>query len=155
SIMAPGEYFYNYGVRTTYLAPNLAPGEYAVIGPRPVTAIGSLVRSLATPPINDTDPSTAAPRRIVLRPNGLFFYDLSGTSPQPIGLSHPPAKAALTIVAAADAPLTWSRASLPVTAPLGIGVIISEPMPNSASYYREPITGFPSPRPDLDPAPGA
>ncbi len=134
----------------------MRPGEYAVIGPRPVTVVGSRIRSKTSPPTNDQDPSAPSYQRIVMRADGVYYYDLSPTPQFPQGSVQPTAKPALTILAAADPrtvqPNRWS--SVATTAPLGIGVSVSEPFP-SVAYYREPVTDFPATRSDIDPGNGA
>ena len=103
----------------------LSPGGYAVLGPRADTRIGSKVR---------TDPAVyeASPHRIQMGPafsalenDGTNGYPVTGTTiRQPLG-----------IVTAAKAPTTWTDAGLIAR---GIGLSISEPLPQNPAYYQEP-----------------
>jgi hypothetical protein len=138
-----GEYYYNYGrAARNYPEARVLPGSYAVVGPRPATALGSR-RGVAA-----NQPSEPSQQRIVLARDGIHYYDLTQTE-----IPTPLSKVALPIVAAANPPSTWANAAQ--TAPLGIGINVSEPNP-SVNYYREPIANWPpTPRVDLDPGPGA
>jgi hypothetical protein len=143
--MPPGIYYYNRGrTQLNYREARLFPGQYAVVGPRPATAIGSQ----SGQPQNDA--SQPSPQRIVLAPDFVHYYDLTGNEVPTIS------KPVVSIIAAADPPAQWPNSNR--TAPQGIGINISEPNPNdpTAPYYQEPITSWPpGPGIDLDPGPGA
>ncbi|MCA9171322.1 MAG: hypothetical protein KDB23_26810, partial [Planctomycetales bacterium] len=140
-------YYFNY---TNHAAPMVPPGGHVVIGPRQATAIGSVDRQQATPPITDSQPSEAAAQRIIMtlgaapgQPGSVIHYADDGTFIQ---------RPAVTFVAAAHPPNGgvngWSNTAQ--TAPYGIGISVSEPVPGP-SYYKEPIWG-PSPPERLHPS---
>ena len=115
----------------------LPPGNYAVAGPRATTYIGRQ-RSLETPPSY----------RISLNPGGspqVAGYDSSGATVNNghtiAGDIQPP----LAMICGAIPPTTWADTAN--TAPTGIGMNVSEPLPQSADYYPEPtilLPGFPT-----------
>lgn len=119
--------FYNQESRPALLP----PGEYAVIGPRRQTYIGSKPDSTT-----NSDPITAnADQLIDLNVGGgstVAYSDLDGNSAYPA--SPVPAaniKPALTIYAATDS--TWNDVF-----PNGVGLNVSEPLPTDANYYPQP-----------------
>lgn len=100
----------------------VAPGRYAVVGPRPTTYIGS---TTATPP-------APASQRIQLSPNAAAYNTGGNTNP------NFPAVPAVGVICSMPAPSGWT------TAPNGIGVNISEPLPTGVNYYSpEPTTQIP------------
>lgn len=109
----------------------LAPGRYLVVGPRQTTVIGSLTNPLGTP----------SQRQIHLTTGGVAVTDSSGTSQylEVLDISNPQNTAkiqpAQTMIVASDPPSTWTNVSQ--TAPMGIGINISEPL-FSSGYYDEP-----------------
>ena len=110
-------------------AAGLPAGRYAVVGPREATAIGSKKGSA-----NLGDPS---PQQIVLDPAGANPFtttDSTGTGNYPDTSNQ--IKKPIGIIVAADPPTTWTDTGN--TAPDGIGINISEPLPSSTSYYPEP-----------------
>ncbi len=127
----------------------LAPGSYAVAGPRLFTRIGAS---------NDNDATTfwdPSPQRILMGANTLRMIDNDGNdrySPLLGSIRNP-----LGIVCGAYPPATWTDANN--TAPTGIGMNVSEPLPNSATgYYDEPsylfdtAAGVPDGYDDPDPS---
>ncbi len=111
----------------------LEPGRYALVGPRPQTWVGSK-RDSAVPKTLGTH----ADQGIALNPVGVvadsYTYPSTSTDIQvPLG-----------IVAAADPPPGWANTT--ETAPTGIGINISEPLPYSSedslasNYYPEPTS---------------
>ncbi len=139
------QYFNKYYNGKAYVS----PGGYAVVGPREVTAIGSY-------------PSTAlqggqkwgypSPQRINLNfENGTSggISDATTTVTQNYPQVGTQILAPVGIVAAAAPPATWVNAA--ATAKLGadvpstgIGLNISEPLPQSGSYYPEPAHANPN-----------
>jgi hypothetical protein len=104
----------------------LSAGRYAVVGPRPVTHVGSRRRDQAAA----DEPSS---QTIELTPAGVSFRNISGATDYPAietQIQRP-----LTIMAAADPPSGWKRPA--DTAPSGIGLSVSEPLPQRG-YYPEP-----------------
>ncbi len=139
--MPVGAYFYRRGG----VAPIVRPGGYAIVGPRPATYLGSMDRQQANPPIAEQDPSRPSRQSLLLNPNALALNnliqtDLNGNPIAPPAAFQPP----VVIVAAANPPTTWTNAVR--TAPTGIGVNVSEPLPTT-SYYEEPRWGEPGPAP--------
>jgi hypothetical protein len=130
----------------------LSPGSYAVVGPREVTAIGS---QTSTSPTNQGQKwGYPSPQRINLNFTGPTggITDLTGTLDYPtVGTQI---QAPLGIVAAAIPPAAptanpWSNvantAKLGPTVPsTGIGLNVSEPLPQSGTYYTEPTTNNPN-----------
>ncbi len=126
------------------------PSSYAVVGPRLETFVGSRI------PVTPNDPPDYLPgnQRIELTPTGVQVFQVDNTDRTPA--TAPSANAlilpAQTMVCAADPP---TDASLPLpwsnvrdTAPMGIGISVTEPVPLD-HYYREPTSplsaanGFP------------
>ncbi|MBN2295881.1 MAG: hypothetical protein JXM70_25850 [Pirellulales bacterium] len=99
----------------------LNPGEYALIGPRNVTNIGAITTTLGQP------------SQHTIRLNPVGVVDNDGTNNYPNTASE--IKPAIGIVVAGEAPAAWANA--PTTAPMGIGISVSEPL-FSGSYYPEP-----------------
>jgi len=112
-------------------AAGLPAGRYAVVGPRAVTAIGSKKGSanLGDPSLQqillDPTPAAANPFTTTDSTGGPNYRNTSNEIKKPIG-----------IIVAADPPTTWTDTGN--TAPEGIGINISEPLPSSTSYYPEP-----------------
>ena len=104
----------------------LLPGQYAVVGPRASTAIGSTTST--------TPYGVPSPQRIQLQPS-VNIYDANGTSVMPTNLStvHP----AIGIIAACKPPAAWG--ANPPAAPNGIGISVTEPrtVPGE-NYYPQP-----------------
>jgi len=120
-------------------SPRLRRGAYAVVGPRPITAIGSYRRGV-TPPGSNTpidqygSPSPHAVRlwpQVRVTDNGFA----AGIECYPYPDTTMEIQPALGIVVAANPPTSWTNVAN--TAPYGIGISVSEPLP-SASYYAEP-----------------
>ncbi len=140
-----GVYYYNRRLQANtrygygYREPQLPPGAYAVVGPRPATAVG------ATQGVASNQPSMPASQRIVLLRDTVAFYDSVGAETT---------ERSLNIIVGADPPPTWT--DLARTAPIGIGINVSEPNPG-LNYYREPSVSFPDSGllPDVDPGAGA
>jgi hypothetical protein len=101
----------------------LPAGQYAVVGPRRFTAIGSA--SAGSPPSEDEP--WGAPiqsRSISLLPSVKVNNSAVADIQPPLGL-----------VVAADPPSIWNVKS---HTDVGIGINISEPLPSGAYYYPEP-----------------
>ncbi|QDU93039.1 hypothetical protein [Lignipirellula cremea] len=135
------EVFYNYNNQANF---GPAPGQYAVIGPRSITHMGSTAAPLA--PMG-----TDSIRTFQLGPAGITFNGLTADNASPNATQAAPA---VGMVAAAAHPATWAAgaggAGDPTNAevaPEGIGLNISEPRPNSGNYYGKPnyqvVTGAP------------
>ncbi|MCA9228677.1 MAG: hypothetical protein KDA47_23840, partial [Planctomycetales bacterium] len=108
-------------------------GGYLVVGPRNTTYMGS--RNVVPAPAVPT--FSPSPQKIELsstNPGGPIVYT------RPSGAVQTPAlgqiQRATTIVAAANPPSDWTNVAN--TAPNGIGVSVSEPIPTAANYYSEP-----------------
>lgn len=113
--------FYNRGA-----SPRIAPAQYAVVGPRPTTYFG--VRKSSDP----TMPDPLSVQRIDLAAASVQTTALDGTAQT---------RNAVGIVCAAQAPAGWTEAG--TTAPQGVGLNVTEPLPQSANYYQEPTTQLP------------
>ncbi len=129
----------------------LAPGSYAVVGPRELTRMGAGDDGDAT---TYWDPS---PHRLLLSGNTFAAIDNDGNdrySPLVNNSIRPP----LGIICGAYPPSSWADPAN--TAPMGIGMSVSEPLPNdaTAAYYDEPTqtwdtaAGIPDAYDVLDPA---
>ncbi len=104
------------------------PASYLVVGPRAETRIGS-----QDPPAPVTPPIyLPSQQRITLLGNQVEYVTNTGVNRTP-PLTY--VKPARTIVAAANPPATWTDVTN--TAPNGIGLNVTEPLPG-ASYYPEP-----------------
>ncbi len=116
----------------------IRPCSYAVVGPRQETRIGS------QNPVAPVLPPEYLPseQRILLTPSQVQYFASDGTDRTP-ALSL--VKSAQTIVAAANppspaiSPEPWVNVSQ--TAPFGIGVNVTEPLPG-ADYYQEPTASL-------------
>lgn len=110
--------------------PDLAPGQYAVVGPRQTTYLGSLDPAAA-------DPSAIgiwgghSKQRIELGAGTVTITDISGTP-----ISPAPPNPVVPIIASMPPPAATDGAY-----PGPIGVNISEPLPHSGNYYPPPPTG--------------
>jgi hypothetical protein len=105
----------------------LAPDNYAVVGPRPTTYVGlqNTAPVGVVPAQYSMQDITITPNVSAVPPNGTSTYPNSSTIKTPLG-----------IVCAAPAPTTWVSSAQ--TAPNGIGLNISEPLPGTGTYYPEP-----------------
>ena len=122
-------------------AARLAPGQYALVGPRATTALGSLV---ASPP---ADPyGKPSPQQITLGPPGIA--SAGRAYPKVFNGSQGAIQPVVPIICAADPPQSWKNAAQ--TAPTGIGLNISEPLVyendqgQASNYYPEPTAQNPS-----------
>ena len=141
----PNQIFYN---RFPNWDISLDPGRYMVIGPRTQTRIGNKVnqmqnqlQSLFIASLNRGNPTATGFRTTdMLGGNNpvVFPVPTAADTPNPGGmpLVGTRIRPVVGMVAGANAPSTWMDANN--TAPQGIGINISEPMPNGGSYYREP-----------------
>ncbi|MFO7905732.1 MAG: hypothetical protein R6U98_23950, partial [Pirellulaceae bacterium] len=107
----------------------LRPGGYAAVGPRELTRVSAA---------DDNDPTTfwvPSPQRIVMSGNTFRMVDNDGR-PRYLELLDPPnpIREPLGIICAAHAPPSWSNEAL---VERGIGLNVSEPLPND-NYYEEP-----------------
>ena len=147
----PERIYYNRFSATAYpgdTGPVIQGGQYAVVGPRQRTYVGSQVQPTGTPPPDGYVNNYAAKQRFDLRSTAFAVTvpadDGSGKTIA-TGLTPLPRTSIRSIVgvlAAANPPSSWIAAGNPhdrdaETAPDGIGVNVSEPVPG-ASYYSEP-----------------
>lgn len=106
----------------------LEPGQYAVVGPRITTQFGAKIPD--TPP--GPKKGEGSPHQVTLAALGVETHDPLGNS-----LTLTPGqdiRAAITMTVAADPPnTTWNGIR-----PDGIGLNISEPLPQSGNYYPKP-----------------
>lgn len=119
----------------------LEPGRYAVIGPRTHTVIGSQHE------LNDRDTLDRSDQELILNSQDLpifqagrqkFYHKIANPATIPNARPVEP----LVLIAAADPPAVggpnpWNNRDR--TAPTGIGINISEPVPGPR-YYQEPST---------------
>jgi len=113
---------------------SLQPGQYGVVGPRPVTHIGD--RAEALPRMNGDSPqriSLSNLNRGAVTASGVNYHNILGAASYPTPATDIRSPAAM--YAAANPPGVWMDVAN--TAPTGIGLNISEPLPNA--YYREPL----------------
>ena len=96
----------------------LLPGCYAVVGPRQETYVGS----------KNTGLGNLADQKIVLNPS-VSVQDMDASIASYPGASK--IKTPVGLIVAANPPATWTNAS--TTLPNGVGISISEPVPNH--YY--------------------
>jgi hypothetical protein len=121
--------YYNHGA---VASAHVQPGQYVVVGPRQVTHFGSRA----------TSPETTSLQRIELNPGGVTRTDMTG-----VALTNNQAKGIVVAALPPDPTIAngWTAANLATTANLGpnyspgIGISVSEPLPQSGAYYREPI----------------
>lgn len=113
--------------------PSLQPGQYAVVGPRPQTHVGSIA------PASGNLWDRPSPQRIVLTPAGVQVFDSNDAPTAPPSGTPAPVRPALGIVLAMFGgpgnpvvPNGWSQAP-----PWPLGLNITEPLP-SGNYYPEP-----------------
>jgi len=106
-------------------AGGLYPGQYAVVGPRDVTVIGSLKPAQPNTPVG-----TPSPQMIRLLP-GLGVTNLGGGEG-----NVPPMKPVVTMTVAGRLPEDWGGD--PKLAQQGIGISISEPLFSDRDYYPKP-----------------
>lgn len=135
-----GQQYYNAYVPNTAYVP---AGGYAVVGPREVTAIGS--RNNSSQRWGDPSKQRIDLKTMALGPNianGMKDANDASNYPTPGQIKQP-----VTIVAAANPPgpqslpvNNWTNAA--TRAPNGIGVSISEPLPQQ-DYYPEPTAQNP------------
>lgn len=121
----------NMAVKTYYnssgAAAALLPGQYAVVGPRTVTTLGSRVPA---------DPATThydgpALQKITLNPGAVGYNDITGAG---IAAQIQPA---IGIVVDANTPTNTPMPWDPMNA-RRVGLSVTEPLPQSANYYKEP-----------------
>ena len=121
-----GTYYYNRRGWNT----RLEPGQYAVIGPREITGLGS--KRNAAPNTS----SEISDQQIVLGPNAVAFPQTILNTNQNVENTNGPnlmnRRPVVGIIAAADIPL-WNE---PELLQYGAGLSVSEPLP--AAYYQEP-----------------
>ncbi len=112
----------------------VAPDNYAVIGPRANTAIGAT---------NSQTPWGApSPQTITLGAGVTVTTPAGGqNNPNAADIKQP-----TTVTAAADLPTTWNTTT-GTQATVGIGMSISEPLPNAANYYPQPTVQNPAAAP--------
>jgi hypothetical protein len=124
-------YYYRQGVN------RLRGGEYLIVGPRPITHIGSLM--VQNPRAVSAGDSWGMPSPQTVNLNTVGFVNYQGNSmyPNTLASADPQIKTPNAMIVAADPPTTWGdSAHIP---PLGIGLNISEPIPNvGTNYYPEP-----------------
>ncbi|MFW6170542.1 MAG: hypothetical protein ACODAD_08630, partial [Planctomycetota bacterium] len=130
-------------------AVKLAPGGYAVVGPRELTRVSAA---------DDNDPDNhwvPSPQRLLMGGNTFRMIDNDGQDRYSPLLGPPnPIREPLGIICAAHVPSSWSHEGL---AERGIGLNVSEPLPND-NYYEEPghifdtTVGVPDGYADPDPA---
>jgi hypothetical protein len=112
--------------------PRIEPNGYTVVGPRPVTHIGSLEGGA------DNDPATwdwaPSQQRLEMGPPFQAYNIQNNLLTQNAYIRAP-----LSIICAADPPLAWVAGG-PITE---IGVNISEPLPQGPAnnYYQQPNPG--------------
>lgn len=123
----------------------LEGGQYAVVGPRRRTYVGSMPYNSATGPVDFA--SFVPLQHFDLHPQMQNNFDSgfqayvptdNGGNPDQTRITPVPGNSTRSIVpilAAAQPPRNWNNAAQ--TAPTGIGINISEPLPQT-TYYREP-----------------
>lgn len=113
----------------------LGGGQYAVIGPRPTTYIGSRTGAILGGGLSYADYSSQ--QRIELSMSQVVAYSLSGTriTPSYDTATGEEIRSVVGIYATAAPPVGWANTA--ETAPDGIGLSISEPHPWD-TYYDEP-----------------
>ena len=122
TILAPGGGIFYKHLRTPTL---IAPKQYAVVGPRAETRVGT------------GDEELAAPTVIQLNAREGNFVHVSA----PHGEPYPDTRPALGIAVAMDldpAQCGWKNSERQATFPNGVGLNISMPLPNSRSFYPPP-----------------
>jgi hypothetical protein len=109
----------------------LPPGQYCVVGPRAKTYLGSVT--------DDSTPGKGSTQRIELSTTAVITYDQAGTKDtgKTVGTDIKPR---FGIVCAAKPPSAWTNAA--TTAPQGVGISVSEPLPQG-NYYAEPTYKLP------------
>lgn len=141
-----------YNRKNTFVG--IQPGQHIVLGPRPTTIFGERDPASAAPPGHELD-YVASPQQIELKsPNfadptdtGVLHRSLSGARTTPAAGSS--IRQPVGVEIAANPPSDWTTPG--DTAPNGIGINISEPLPNAADYYDEPthqLVGAPGGRQD-------
>ncbi|HEX3997535.1 MAG TPA: hypothetical protein VHX65_03180 [Pirellulales bacterium] len=121
----------------------VAPGSYAVIGPRATTYVGS--SGNITTSTAGTPQWGQAPKQSILVSSSVYVADQNGSAN---GIPNPPSgayktgtNAAVGMIVAADPPTAavWSNSTaMAGQTTVGIGFNISEPLPASGSYYPQP-----------------
>lgn len=109
----------------------LAPGRYLVIGPRQTTSIGALATALGTPSDRQIQLTSSGVTVKDSSKNDQYLEVLKSDFSNTTALVQP----VETMIVAADPPSLWTNK--PLTAPMGIGINISEPLPEH-NYYTEP-----------------
>jgi len=112
--------YYNHGSAT-----GIACSTYAVVGPRPLTTIGS-TSTLGTPSGHSIQLDVTNSTVAIEDNDGTVRYPNTTTTIKP----------PLPIIVAHDPPSGWTNTAN--TAPTGIGLSISEPIPGVDTYYPEP-----------------
>jgi len=141
SVIDADRIFYAWQYNNPYVASQayVPPGGYVVVGPRDETSIGSANTSY--PPNAALTPPQAwgypSPEKISLSKMAALGAGVSEVDPAVV--DYPDGtqiRAPVTIVAAANRPSSWPATS----APNGIGVNVSEPLPNDSTspYYTQP-----------------
>lgn len=116
----------------------LAPGNYAVVGSRPVTNFGNV----EGPTANETD-DTVSPQAFNIGGSTFSATDLSGNAATPVSGPAGSIQQPAGIVCAANPPAWWTNAAM--SAPNGIGINVTEPLPQAGDgmgtnyYYKEPL----------------
>lgn len=160
-----GRIFYNRFTTTDYSTVTgggaaLRGGQYAVIGPRQITPLGSLETHATSgptldannaPQVNYTDYEST--QRIGITAGGLAMTDIAGNATTPTadngtGVANATIQAPLGVVAAANAPLSWGGGQ--------VGVNVSEPLPWATPDLAAtpPRRYYPQPTRSLDPTQG-
>ena len=158
--------FYNRIPLTSYPLANvyLRGGQYAVIGPRSITPVGSLEEYYdGTSPQTVHDSNTSepllsygqyeSPQRFELTAQRLshFSFTNTPTNPTEAPAANATIRSVVGIIAGAKPPLGWNGPYLvgnPVTgSEQAIGLSISEPLPIAGEYYNNPSAALVSLKP--------
>ncbi|MGV3606138.1 MAG: hypothetical protein ACO1RA_07000 [Planctomycetaceae bacterium] len=113
---------------------SMEPGQYAVIGPRTQTYVGSLDDGMASTLWDGNSSQGIALNsfnRANLTQTGMTYSDSNGTVNGGY-VTGTNIRSTVGIVADMPAPTTWTNPNR------RIGLNISEPLPNSGNYYQEP-----------------
>lgn len=113
---------------------SMEPGQYAVIGPRTQTYVGSLDDGMASTLWDGNSSQGIALNsfnRANLTQTGMTYSDSNGTANGGY-VTGTNIRSTVGIVADMPAPTTWTNPNR------RIGLNISEPLPNSGNYYQEP-----------------
>ena len=102
----------------------LSPGQYALVGPRPTTAIGRTISDTLSPQVIQLSPSAA-----IFNTSGQNIYQTNSITP-PLGI--------VCVASSLPTVAGWTA----TIAPNGIGVSITEPL-SSPNYYQAPTAPDP------------